>query len=135
MINKVSMFCAVIGIGICLFNLIVPDRLPIFGILSAFLAAIIFILNWHNGWKSVLVAVYLAAVIGSLIGSNGYVIFQTWYTVTTVAVLPLVCLLLGLSMSSGSLLSRLRENRAYLFCIASICLANFMFVAIVSFAL
>ena len=128
------MLFAVIGIGICLFSLISPDRLPIFGILSAFLAAVIFILNWQNGWKSVLVAVYLTAIVGSLLGSSGYVIFQIWYTVMSVAVLPLVCLFLGFSMSRGSLMVRLRGNLAYVFCIASICLANYMFVAIVSFA-
>ena len=134
MINKLSILFAVIGIVICVFNLIFPDRLPIFGLLSAFLGAIIFILNWHNGWKSVLLAVYLVAILGSLIGSSGYVIFQTWYTITTVALLPLACLLLGLSMDSGAILDRLKENQAYILCITSIGLANFMFVAIVSFA-
>ena len=134
MINKLSILFAVIGIVICVFNLIFPDRLPIFGLLSAFLGAIIFILNWHNGWKSVLLTVYLVAILGSLIGSNGYAIFQTWYTITTVAVLPLVCLFLGLSMDSGTILDRIRESQAYILCIASIALANYMFVAIVSFA-
>ena len=134
MINKLSILFAGIGIVICVFNLMFPDRLPIFGLLSAFLGAIIFILNWHNGWKSVLLAVYLVAILGSLIGSNGYAIFQTWYTITSVAVLPLVCLLLGLSMSSGSILSRLRENLAFLLSIASICLSNLLFISIVSFA-
>ena len=134
MINKVSMFFSVISICICLYSFISPDRLPIIGLLTALLASIIFILNWKNGWKSVLVAVYLVAILGSLIGSNGYVIFQTWYTITSVAVLPLVCLLLGLSMSSGSILSRLRENLAFLLSIASICLSNLLFISIVSFA-
>ena len=134
MINKISMLFSVIGICICLYSLIFPDRVPIFGLLSACLAAVVFILNWQNGWKSVLLVIYLAAILGSLIGSSGYAIFQVWYTITTVAVLPLVCLLLGLSMSRGRLLERLRENLAYVLCIASICLANFMFIIIVSFA-
>jgi len=130
MANKLSILFALIGIFICLYSLVFSDHIVMFGLLSIVVSAVIFILNWNNGLRSILVAIYVVVIVGSILGSDGFVFFEEWYKAITLLVLPIVCLITGIGASSDSLLISLKEGAPYIICILSICLGNFMLILV-----
>jgi len=132
MINKFSTLLAAIGIGISLFSIVFFDQYLVFGLLSTLAAAVIFALNWQNGSKSILVAVYVASIIGSIYFGGDYIMFSDGYLMLTLILLPLLCCLLGCLPGSGTLRDKIKECLAFVLCIVAIFFSNLAFVIVLS---